>query len=113
MGCNALKDLKLNIFKIIDRRSSYYFQNIYVLPRIPKIRYRYLRLGIQEFYKKYVLVPADKATNNVVAVRRLHTINTLNMELGGTKAYTQISAKEKSVINKPYFSKCHQVWCKC
>ena len=49
------------------------------------------------------MVPANKATNNVVAVRQLHTINTLNMELGGTKAYEQISAKEKSVINNHIF----------
>ena len=30
--CDALKDGKLNIFKIIDRRISFYSQNTYILP---------------------------------------------------------------------------------
>ena len=55
--CDALKDWKLNIFKIIDRRISFYSQNTI-------ISYRYLKSGIEEFHRKYVLVPADKAANN-------------------------------------------------
>ena len=68
MECDALKDWKLNIFKIIDRHSSFYSQNTNMLPRKPKVMYRYLKLGIQEFHRKYVLVPADKAANNIVVV---------------------------------------------
>ena len=60
--CDALKDWKLNIFEIIDS------QNSNILPRKPKISYRYLKSGIEEFHRKYVLVPADKAANNVVVV---------------------------------------------
>ena len=63
MECDALKDWKLNIFKFIDRRISFYSQNTNMLPCKPKISYRYLKLlklGIQEFNTKYVLVPADK-----------------------------------------------------
>ena len=66
--CDALKDWKLNIFKIIDRRISLYSQNTNMLPRKPKICYLYLKSGIEEFHRKYVLVPADKAANNVVVV---------------------------------------------
>ena len=66
--CDALKDRKLNIFKIIDRRISVYSQNTNMLPRKPKISYRYLKSGMEEFHRKYVLVTADKAANNVVAV---------------------------------------------
>ena len=69
MECDAIKDWKLNIFKIIDRRISFYSQNTNMLPRKPKSSYHYLKLGIQEFHKKYVLVPADKDANNVVVVR--------------------------------------------
>ena len=65
---DALKDWKLNIFKIIDRRISDYSHNINMLPRKPKIRYRYLKSGIEKFHSKFVLVPADKAANNVVVV---------------------------------------------
>ena len=68
MECDALKDWKLNIVKIIDRRISIYPQKTNMLPRTSKISYCYLKLGIQEFQRKYVLVPADKAANNVVVV---------------------------------------------
>ena len=74
-----------------------------MLPRKPKISYRYLKSGIEEFHRKYVLVPADKAANNVAVVWRLHYINTLKQELGGTRAYKQTSEKEKSVINNHIF----------
>ena len=103
--CDALKDWKLNIFTIIDRRVSFYSQNTNMLPRTPKISYRYLKSGIEEFHtiRKYVLVPADKATNNVDIVWRLYYIDTLKQELGGTKAYEQTSDREKSVINNHIF----------
>ena len=48
--CDALKDWKLNIFKIIDRRISFYSQNTNMLPRKPKISYRYLKSGIEELH---------------------------------------------------------------
>ena len=56
-------------------------------------------LKILVMYFKYVLVPADKATNNVVVVCRLHYINTLKQELNGTKAYEETSTDEKYVVN--------------
>ena len=65
---NGLKDWKLNIFEIIDRRISSYSHNTNMLLRKPKISYRYLKLGIEEFHSKFVLVPADKATNNIVVI---------------------------------------------
>ena len=78
-----------------------------MLPRKPKISYRYLKSGVEDFHRKYVLVPADKAANNVVVVWRLfwllHYIDTLKQELSGTKAYEQTSEKEKSVINNHIF----------
>ena len=68
MECNALKEWKLNIFKIIVRRISFILKIRNMLPRKPKISYSYLKLGVHEFHRKYVLVPADKAANNVVVV---------------------------------------------
>ena len=52
--CDALKDWKLNIFQIIDRRISFYSKNTNMLTRKPKISYRYLKSGIEEFHGKYV-----------------------------------------------------------
>ena len=58
-----------------------------------------MKQGIQEFHRKYVLVPADKAANNIVVVCRLNYINTLKQELNGTKAYKETSTDEKTVVN--------------
>ena len=69
MDCDALKDweihiaskLKIDVFPFILKNSN-------MLPRKPKISYRYLKLGIHEFHRSCVLVPADKAATNVVFV---------------------------------------------
>ena len=71
-----------------------------MLLRKPKISYRYLKSGIQEFYGKYVLVPADKVANNY--------INILKQELSGCKASEQSSVKEKYVINNHIFIPCRR-----
>ena len=65
---NALKSWILNIFKIIDGRISFYCNNLDLLPPKLKFIFRHLKKGIQEFHRKFVLAPADKAANNVVVV---------------------------------------------
>ena len=52
-----------------------------------------------KIHRKYVLVSADKAANNVVVVCRLHYINTLKQELDGTRAYKETDSDEISVVN--------------
>ena len=48
---------------------------------------------------KYVLVPADKAINNIVGVRRLYYVDTLKRELIGANAYKmQASLTEKIIV---------------
>ena len=64
----AFNNWKLNIFQIIDKRISFYLNNLDLLPPKPKVSFRHLKQGIQEFHRKYGLVPADKAANNVVVV---------------------------------------------
>ena len=83
--CNAMKEWKLSIFNIVDKRIKFYSQNTNLLPPKSKSSFRHLKQGIQEFHRKYVLVPADKAANNVVVVCRLHYINTLKQELNGLR----------------------------
>ena len=56
------------IFKIVDQRIKFYSQNTNRLPPKPKSTFRHLKQGIQDFHRKYVLVPADKAANNIVVV---------------------------------------------
>ena len=64
---NALNSWKLNIFKIIDGRISFYCNNLDLLPPKPKLTFRHSKKGIQEFHR-FVLAPADKAAYNVVMV---------------------------------------------
>ena len=64
----ALKEWKLSILKPVNKRISFFCQNTNLLPPKPKTSLRHFKLGIQEFHKKYVLAPADKAANNVVVV---------------------------------------------
>ena len=63
------------------------------------LSFRHLKQGIQEFHRKYVLVPADKATNNVVVVCWLQYVNTLKQELDGTRSYLETDTDEMSVVN--------------
>ena len=65
----ALKDLTINNFKIIDTRVSFYSLNTNLLPAKSISSFHHLKRGIQEFHMKYAMVPADKATINVVVVR--------------------------------------------
>ena len=57
-----MKEWKLSIFNIVDKRIKFYSQNTNLLPPKPKSSFRHLKQGIQEFHNKYVLVPADNIT---------------------------------------------------
>ena len=65
---NALNSWKLNIFKIIGGRISFYCNNLDLLPSKPKFTFRNVKKWIQEFHRRFVLAPADKAAYNVVVV---------------------------------------------
>ena len=95
---DALKEWKINIFKIIDTRISFYSRNTHLLSHKPKSSFCHLKRGIQDFYMNCVLVPADKAANNVVVVWRLYHINTLKRELVDTNAYKQQPSFSERVI---------------
>ena len=63
---NALNTWKINIFKIIDSRISFYCNYLHFLP--PKFTFRNLKKRVQEFQRMFVLGPADKAADNVVVL---------------------------------------------
>ena len=71
----------------MNKRIKFYSHSTNLLPPKPKSSFRHLKQGIQEFHRKYVLVPAEKAANSIVVVCRLHYINNLKEELNGTKTY--------------------------
>ena len=68
LNLNTLNTWKINIFKIIDGRISFYCNNLDLLPPKPKFTLRNLKKGVQEFHRKFVLAPADKAANNIVVI---------------------------------------------
>ena len=68
------------------------------MPHTPKSSFRHLKRVIQDFYMNYVLVPADKAANNVVVVWQLYYINTLKRQLVDTNAYKLKPSLRKRVI---------------
>ena len=91
---------RLTFFKIIDTCISFYSRNTHLLPPKPKSSFSHLKRGIQDFHMNYVLVPADKAANNVVVVWRLYYINTLKRELVDTNAYKlQPSLSERVIVD--------------
>ena len=66
--CNALNSWKISIFNIIEKRISFYSKNLNLLPPKPKLSFRHLKQGIQQFHEKFFLAPADIASNNAIVV---------------------------------------------
>ena len=65
---DALNDWKKKIFEIVDKRISFYKSNTHLLPRKPTFSYRHLRKQLKDFHSNFVLVPADKASNNIIII---------------------------------------------
>ena len=60
----------------------------------------------------FVLVPADKAANNLVVVLRMYYINTLKHELVDTNAYKlQPSLSERVIVDRSWLSYSPTFWC--
>ena len=64
----SLNSWKVSIFNIIGKRISFYSKNLNLLPPKPKVSFRHLKKGIQQFHEMFVLAPADKASNNAIVV---------------------------------------------
>ena len=66
-----------------------------LLPPKPKSFFRHLKQGIQEFQRKYVLVPADKAANNVLVLKSL-----LHQGLSEPEFYGDLVYKFKKIRDR-------------
>ena len=55
-------------FAGVDGRSSFYCNNLDLLPPKPKFTFRHLKKWVQELHRRFVFAPADKAAYNVVVV---------------------------------------------
>ena len=58
----------VTVVQDLNGRISFYCNNLDLLPPKPKFSIRHLKKGIQEFQRRFVLAPADKAANNVAVV---------------------------------------------
>ena len=67
-----------------------------------------MKKGLHDFHSKYVFVPADKASNNVIIVWRLHYVDVLNQELVNTKSYTSTTLSEQDLV-AGHLEKCAQL----
>ena len=47
-------------------RISFYFNNLDLFSPKPKITFRNLKEGVQEFHRQFVIMPAEKNVNVVV-----------------------------------------------
>ena len=65
---NSLSNWKKQIFDIVDKRIDFYKHNPSLLPPKPRFSIQYLRKELKNFHSKFVLVPADKAANNVIII---------------------------------------------
>ena len=80
--------------------------NLDLLPAKPKFTFRRLKKGIQEFHRRFVLAPADKAANNIVVVWKMYYINTLKQELSTAKTYEHNRLDETPIVDG---HQCHMV----
>jgi hypothetical protein len=64
----ALSAWKKAILEIMDLRVNYYKSHPSLLPRKSKHNLRLIKRGIQKLHSKFVLVPADKASNNIIFI---------------------------------------------
>lgn len=65
---NALSAWKKAIIEIMDLRVKFYKNNPSLLPRKSNYNLRLIKKGLQKLHSKYVLVPADKAGNNIIII---------------------------------------------
>ena len=65
---NALNNWNKAILSIISTRIKFYESNPHLLPPQPNISVQTLKHSLEQFHSKYVLVPADKAANNIIIV---------------------------------------------
>ena len=64
----ALDPWLKDIFRIIDIRIKFYMSNNHLLPPKPRLNFKFIKKELKHLHSKYVFVPADKASNNVIIV---------------------------------------------
>ena len=56
------------IISMIEKRVLFYRNNPSLLPRKPRYSFANLKEDLKGIHKRFVLTPADKASNNVIVI---------------------------------------------
>ena len=64
----ALYSWKSRILYKVSNVIEFYILNSHLLPSKPKVTAKYLKDKLNDIHNKFVLVPADKASNNVIII---------------------------------------------
>ena len=68
VGKGVLSLWKTSILKRVDSKIQFYLANPSLLPSNDGCQYSSIRHPLGQLHKKYVLVQADKASNNIIII---------------------------------------------
>lgn len=68
VGKGVLSLWKSTILKRVDSKIQFYLSNPSLLPSNNGCQYKGIRSSLNKLHERYVLVPADKASNNIIIV---------------------------------------------
>ena len=66
VGVRVLNDLKNEFLRIVDIRIEHFTTHPHLYKRPPSRSVKTLKRNMEKLHSKYILVPADKAANNVI-----------------------------------------------
>ena len=96
----VLRDWKETMYSCIDERIKM-LQQLHLNKRKKQVLKSKVHLDyLNKLHDNFVLVPADKATNNVIVVCNKYYLNVVIMELGSTSTYKKVNSDCMSVINR-------------
>ena len=96
----VLRDWKETMYSCIDERIKM-LQQLHLNKRKKQVLKSKVHLDyLNKLHDNFVLVPADKATNNVIVVCKKYYLDVVIMELGSTSTYKKVNSDCMSVINR-------------
>ena len=96
----VLRDWKEAVYSCIDERIKM-LQQLHLNKRTKQVLKSKVHLDyLNKLHDNFVLVPADKATNNVIVVCKKYYLDIVIMELGSTSTYKKVNSDCMSVKNR-------------
>ena len=67
--------------------------------------------SLNSLHEKYVLVPADKAANNVIVVCKMYYLDVVIKEVNSTKTYVEVNNDSVNVVSRHLDYNYGKEWC--